>query len=205
MFDGMQYQKGQNTPTEKDDINQNQIFFPKKVGETIRTEETVISNEGVDDDYVISNSQNIKLNEKKVKEIKEENIENNKEENNKENQINKIKIGYEDKKDYIEENKDNKNKIYNIENKEAIGAEQKLKNEEEKNEMFEKFKNKYLLSLNNNKNEEEKKYNENLIKKIFLSHNGNLSIAKLIKLYNDNIKGVNDLKNISQKYKSKIR
>ena len=69
MFDGMQYQKGQNTPTEKDDINQNQIFFPKKVGETIRTEETVISNEGVDDDYVISNSQNIKLNEKKVKEI----------------------------------------------------------------------------------------------------------------------------------------
>ena len=65
----MQYQKGQNTPTEKDDINQNQIFFPKKVGETIRTEEKVISNEGVDDDYVISNSQNIKLNEKKVKEI----------------------------------------------------------------------------------------------------------------------------------------
>ena len=48
-------------------------------------------------------------------------------------------------------NTKNKNKIDNIENKEAIGAEEKLKNEEEKNEMFEKFKNKYLLSLNNNK------------------------------------------------------
>ena len=174
----------------------------KKIIKRNRKNKKKINVEEFNEINIINNKEENK--NKNKKEIKKENIINNKKENNKENQINKIIIGYEDKKDYIEENKDNKNKIYNIENKEAIGAEQKLKNEEEKNEMFEKFKNKYLFSLNNNKNEEEKKYNENLIKKIFLSHNGNLSIAKLIKLYNDNIKGVNDLKNISQKYKEKI-
>ena len=69
MFDRIPYQKGQNTSTEKDDINQNQIFLNKKIGENTQSEETVIINEGLDDDYVISNSQNIRLNEKKVKEI----------------------------------------------------------------------------------------------------------------------------------------
>ena len=43
--------------------------IPIKLNDTGKTEETLINNEGAEDDYPITNSQNIKLNENKIKEM----------------------------------------------------------------------------------------------------------------------------------------
>ena len=58
----------QNTPTVQDEMNLPPPDFATK-NETGKTEETVIANNGAEDDYIISNSNNIKLNELKVKDI----------------------------------------------------------------------------------------------------------------------------------------
>ena len=55
----------QNTPTVKEEMN----LPPPVFAQTGKTEETVITNDGAEDDMVVTNSQNIKLNEKKVKDI----------------------------------------------------------------------------------------------------------------------------------------
>ena len=70
MLEDMDYPRELNTPTEQDEINkQVEINQNNPLDETTKTEETLIINEGVEDDYILSNSQNIKLNEKKVKDI----------------------------------------------------------------------------------------------------------------------------------------
>ena len=45
--------------------------YPKsnQMNQTGKTEETLIQNEGAEDDYFLTNSQNIRLNEEKVKDI----------------------------------------------------------------------------------------------------------------------------------------
>ena len=58
----------QNTPTVQDEMNLPPPDFATK-NETGKTKETVIANNGAEDDYIISNSSNIKLNELKVKDI----------------------------------------------------------------------------------------------------------------------------------------
>ena len=69
MIDSTEDQKfEQNTPTVQDEMNLPPPGFAAK-NETGKTEETVIANNGAEDDYIISNSNNIKLNELKVKDI----------------------------------------------------------------------------------------------------------------------------------------
>ena len=69
MIDSTEDQKfEQNTPTVQDEMNLPPPDFATK-NETGKTEETVIANNGAEDDYIISNSNNIKLNELKVKDI----------------------------------------------------------------------------------------------------------------------------------------
>ena len=66
MIDAISDQKfQQNNPTEKDEMD----LPPPVFAQTSKTEEAVITNEGAEDDIVVTNSQNIKLNEKKVKDI----------------------------------------------------------------------------------------------------------------------------------------
>ena len=66
----MDYQNDLNIPTEQDEMNNaQQRNQANTLNETNITEETIIVNEGLEDDYIISNSQNIKLNEEKAKEI----------------------------------------------------------------------------------------------------------------------------------------
>ena len=135
MIDAISDQKfHQNTPTLNDELNLPPpvIAAMNKMNQTGRTEETVITNEGVDDDYIISNSQNIKLNENKVKDI----VNSQKEEITPdieqvpppipEKKISKIKPN-------INNNNDNNNYIMNKIPKKKTSAKQKLINEE-KNE-----------------------------------------------------------------------
>ena len=66
MIDAISDQKfQQNNPTEKDEMD----LPPPVFAQTSKTEEAVITNDGAEDDIVVTNSQNIKLNEKKVKDI----------------------------------------------------------------------------------------------------------------------------------------
>ena len=66
MIDAISDQKfQQNNPTEKDEMD----LPPPVFAQTNKTEEAVITNDGAEDDIVVTNSQNIKLNEKKVKDI----------------------------------------------------------------------------------------------------------------------------------------
>ena len=66
----MDYQNDLNIPTEQDEMNNaQQRNQANTLNETNITEETIIINEGLEDDFILSNSQNIKLNEEKAKEI----------------------------------------------------------------------------------------------------------------------------------------
>ena len=70
MFEEMENSDGQNIPTEKDLVNPPPpININNPLNDTTLTEETIIINEGAEDDSNLSNSQNIKLNEKKINEI----------------------------------------------------------------------------------------------------------------------------------------
>jgi hypothetical protein len=68
MIDSTEQKYQQNTPTVQDEMNLPPPLIAAN-NETANTEENVITNNGADDDYVTSNSNNIKLNELKVKDI----------------------------------------------------------------------------------------------------------------------------------------
>ena len=66
-----------NTKIEQQGKQSTEGNFPNIINGSGKTEETLINNEGADDDYILSNSQNIKLNENKVKEMVNEPLEEN--------------------------------------------------------------------------------------------------------------------------------
>ena len=128
-----------------------------KLDETTKTEETIIQNEGAEDDYIISDSENIKLNENKVKELvnsnpeEEENITPEKDQEQKNDlddinlnaniESNNININYKNKNDINinkERNKIVKKKSKIIKKITLEEKDEKNKNDENTDELFKK-------------------------------------------------------------------
>ena len=135
---------GQNIPTENDLINPpppiNEI---NPLNETTQTEETIIINEGAEDDSALSDSQNIELNEQKINDIVNSGEENLTPEGKKEMGIGDISKKSKEKKNkenmiIYSNNKLSKKKSSTSKQRFIQEEKEKNKNDENTDELFKK-------------------------------------------------------------------
>ena len=131
MLDEIENSDGQNIPTEKDLINPPPpIHENYPLNETMKTEEAIIINEGAEDDSVLNDSQNIKLNEQKINEIVNSAEDDLTPEGNKD-----MRIGFNPKKTEEKNEKKNMNDFKNnkITKKKSYMKKKNIQEEKEKN------------------------------------------------------------------------